>query len=178
MSRIPVIGLCGPRQVGKDTVRRFIIASQGGYPYSMADPIRAMLLGGFGIDMNDPYWIENKEQVIPALGKSPRDMMRTLGTEWGRDLVNQDIWLTLARQRLLAMGPGMVLADIRFENEAKWVRDMGGRIVHIDSKIHGQQDVQHSSDTPVIRELGDGIIVNNGSLEDLQSAVKDLLHIA
>lgn len=178
MSRVPVIGLTGPRQVGKDTIRRFIIASQGGYPYSMADPIRAMLLAGFGIDMSEPYWVANKEKVIPALGKSPRDMMRTLGTEWGRDLVNQDIWLTLARQRLLASGPGMVLADIRFPNEAAWVRDMGGRIVHINSKIFGEKDVAHLSDEPIAPEAGDGYIVNNGTLEELQIAVKDLLHVA
>jgi hypothetical protein len=142
----------------------------------MADPIRAMVYAGFGIDMSLPYWEAKKEEVIPALGVNPRNMMRTLGTEWGR-MVNPDVWVILARTRLLSMGPGMVIADIRFENEAKWVRDIGGRIIHIERNA-ADNSVEHVSDTPVIKELGDGIISNNGTLEDLQGAVKDLLRIA
>jgi len=174
--RIPVIGLSGPRRSGKDTIRRFIIAAQGGYGYSFADPLRAMLWAGFGIDMNDPYWEANKEVPIPALGVSPRDMMRTLGTEWGRQMVNEDVWLILAKDKLLSQGSGMVIADVRFENEAAWVRDIGGRIIHV-SRPGAPTDVAHASDTPIKQEPGDGHIVNMGTLEELQSSVGQLLHV-
>lgn len=175
--RIPVIGLTGPRRSGKDTVRRFILAHQGGYPYSMADPMRAMLMAGFGIDLNDPYWEAKKELVIPGLGVSPRNMMRTLGTEWGRNLVNRDVWLILAKGRMIADGAGMVIADIRFENEAQWVRYMGGRIVHV-SNPRVSAAVEHTSDEPIKEEPGDGFIVNAGTLDELQDSVRQLLHVA
>ena len=116
MRDTPVIGLHGRARSGKDTVANFILAQRGGYIYSFADPIRAMLVP-LGIDMRDPYWQERKEEVIPAIGASPRRMMQTLGTEWGRELINPELWLILAKQLLLNCGPGMVIADVRFAVE-------------------------------------------------------------
>lgn len=138
--------------------------------------MRAMLRVGLGIDLSEEYWITRKEDVIPAIGKSPRELMQTLGTEWGRNLVNEDLWLILARQRLLKMGPGMVISDVRFDNEALWVRKLGGRIIHVKRDL-AERVKQHSSEVGVTVEPGDGVIVNNGSLEDLQQSVKDLFHL-
>jgi hypothetical protein len=135
-----------------------------------------MLRAGFNIDMNDPYWIENKEVIIPAIGKSPRELLQTLGTEWGRNLVNEDLWLILARQKLLSMGPGMVVSDVRFDNEAEWVRKLGGRIIHV-KRDSADRVRQHASEVGVTYEAGDGVILNNGALQDLQQAVKDLFHL-
>lgn len=176
MAQIPIIGLTGRARVGKDTVARFIVAARGGYQYSFADPMRAMLKAGFNIDLNDPYWIQHKEDIIPAIGKSPRELMQTLGTEWGRNLINEDIWLILARQRLLSSGPGMVVADVRFDNEAEWVRKLGGRIIHI-TRDSAERVKQHASEVGVAQEAGDGILINNGTLQDLQQSVKDLFHL-
>lgn len=176
MTTIPIIGLTGRARVGKDTTARFIVAARGGYQYSFADPMRAMIRVGFGIDLHDPYWIERKEVVIPAIGKSPRELMQTLGTEWGRNLIGEDTWLIMAKQKLLTLGPGMVVADVRFDNEAIWVRHMGGRIIHVKRKS-AERVRQHASEVGVAHEDGDGVIHNNGSLEDLQLAVKDLFHL-
>ena len=117
MSRPPLIGIAGRARTGKDSVARFIIAAIGGYQYALADPIRAMLVP-LGINLSDPYWQDRKEDIIPALGVSPRRMMQTLGTDWGRNMVNPEIWTLLAHARLICNGPGMVISDVRFENEA------------------------------------------------------------
>lgn len=138
--------------------------------------MRAMLRVGLGIDLTEDYWIAKKEEIIPAIGKSPRELMQTLGTEWGRNFVNEDLWLILARQRLLKLGPGMVIADVRFDNEALWVRKLGGRIIHVRRDL-AERVKQHASEVGVTMEEGDGVIVNNGTLEELQQAVKDLFHL-
>lgn len=169
-----LIGVTGPARSGKDTVTHFLIAAYGGYRYGFADPIRAMLLG-IGINMNDPYWESRKEDVIPALGVSPRYMMQTLGTEWGRRLVNQDIWLILGYNKLLKDGPGMVVSDVRFENEAKWIRERGGTIIHVFRP--GIEPVAaHSSENGVDFKEGDIRIVNDGTLEELQNSIRELFN--
>lgn len=177
MSRSPykLIGIAGKARSGKDTVANFIIAAVGGYRYSFADPIRQMLIP-LGVDMSDPYWQARKEEIIPALGCSPRHLMQTLGTEWGREHVNPNLWLTLAHQRLLFSGPGMVISDIRFENEASWVRTLGGRIIHLD-RTETTKVKEHVSEHGVATQPGDFILHNDGGLDDLQNAVKDLLHV-
>lgn len=175
MPQVPLIGIAGRARSGKDTVANFIIAAIGGYRYSFADPIRAML-APLGVDMNDPYWQARKEDIIPALGVSPRRMMQTLGTEWGRNLINPDLWIVLAHQRLLQNGPGMVISDVRFENEAAWIRKHGGRIIHVirpDAKAieaHASEDGIEVQDT-------DAQLFNNGTLEELQLSVRELLRV-
>ena len=177
MRDAPVIGLHGRARSGKDTVASFILAQRGGYIYSFADPIRAML-APLGIDMRDPYWQERKEEVIPAIGVSPRRMMQTLGTEWGRELINPELWLILAKQLLLNCGPGMVIADVRFENEAEWVRSQGGRVIHIE-RPNVVAVEPHASEAGIEfkGEEGDFKIINGGSLEDLQQTIREVFDV-
>jgi hypothetical protein len=175
MSRPALIGLTGKARSGKDTVGNFILGAVGGYTYAFADPIRAMLRG-FGIDMSDPYWQANKETVIPSLGVSPRHLMQTLGTEWGRKLVNPDVWLILAKQKLLKNGPGMIVTDVRFENEAKWIRDAGGLLIHIERP--DSQPVQtHESEMGILMGSEDYKLFNRGTLAELQASVHRLLRV-
>lgn len=175
MPQAPLIGIAGRARSGKDTVANFIIAAIGGYRYSFADPIRAML-APLGVNMSDPYWQARKEELIPALGVSPRRMMQTLGTEWGRQLINPDLWLIMAHQRLLQNGPGMVIPDVRFDNEAAWIRKHGGRIIHVfrpDTKAveaHASEDGIEMQDTDVR-------LFNSGTLEELQLSVRELLRV-
>ena len=175
MPQAPLIGIAGRARSGKDTAANFVIAAIGGYRYSFADPIHAML-APLGVDMNDPYWQARKEDVIPALGVSPRRMMQTLGTEWGRQLINPDLWLIMAHQRLLQSGPGMVIPDVRFDNEAAWIRKHGGRIIHVvrpDTKAveaHASEDGIEMQDT-------DARLFNSGTLEELQLSVRELLRV-
>lgn len=172
---IPVIGITGPARSGKDTVANFIVAARGGYRYSFADPIREMLKP-LGIDMSDPYWQARKEDNIAALGASPRKLMQTLGTEWGRHLINDNLWVLLAHQRLLQAGPGMVIADVRFENEARWVRAMGGRIIHIE-RPDAMKVREHASEAGVERDAADMQLFNTGTLSQLQDAVREMLDV-
>lgn len=175
MARPNIIGIAGRARSGKDTVAEFILASIGGYRYSFADPIRAMLVP-LGVDMTDPYWQARKEEVIPALGVSPRRMMQTLGTEWGRQLIHSDLWLLMAQQRLINHGPGMIIPDVRFENEAAWVRRHGGMIIHI-LRPNSKEVEAHASENGVEIMPSDAQLFNTGTLEDLQLVVRELLRV-
>jgi len=171
-----LIGIAGKARSGKNTMANFIQAEYGGYQYSFAGPLRRMLKAGFGIDMdNNAYWQDNKETVIPAFGKSPRQMMQTLGTEWGRNLVNRGIWLILAQQELFNRGPGMIVTDVRFEDEAEWIRNHRGVVIHID-RPNAAQVSTHNSENGVLVGPGDIQVHNAGALEDLQFAVSKLFH--
>lgn len=127
-----------------------------------------MLAAGLGIDMSEPYWQARKEEIVPAFGKSPRQMMQTLGTEWGRELVDKDLWLTLAKNKLYQQGRGMVVADVRFENESAFVRNMGGIVLHVEREQAAAVNA-HASESKLIQDPSDYVIDNSGTLEDLQA---------
>ncbi len=172
MNRPPIIGITGPARSGKDTAAALILARYGGYRYSFADPMRAMLRAGFGIDMEDPYWQDHKEDPIPVLGRSPRYLLQTLGTEWGRDLVTPGIWRMLATQKFESFGHGMVIPDVRFEDEAQLVRKHGV-LIHIERKSAAQV-ASHSSEAGVELGPSDLMLDNNGSMDELRHQIEML----
>lgn len=175
MSRPNIIGIAGAAQSGKDTVANFLLTEIGGYRYAFANPIRRMLVA-LGIDMDDPYWQARKEVTIPVLGVSPRRLMQTLGTEWGRQLINNDIWLLMAQRRLMQNGAGMIISDVRFENEAAWVRECGGLIIHVHRGDKATVEA-HESEAGIAVAPKDCQLFNNGTLEELQLAVRELADV-
>lgn len=168
-----LIGIAGRARTGKNTLANFIQAQHNGYyQYAFAGPIRAMLKAGLGIDM-DGSWGDTKEQEIPLLGKSPRQLMQTLGTEWGRQLVHPDLWVLLAHQLLMRRGPGMIITDLRFENEAAWVRRNRGVVLHLQRNAAPAVN-DHSSESGLLVSPEDVVIHNDLDLESLQHTVSKL----
>lgn len=105
-----------------------------GQRMSFAFGIRSMLgellkCAGYSREDVQKYLYVEKEVPIAPFGKTVRQMLQTLGTEWGRNLVDRDIWANLAIHRAVEMqGYGMVpvFDDMRFMNEFEKVKDAGG----------------------------------------------------
>ena len=132
MSKQILIGLTGPAGCGKDTVAYLLHKHGAFHRYTMAKAMKQGLEVMLGVSME--IWDDRvaKETVIPWIGKSPRQLAQTLGTEWGRNLIHQDIWL----RRMLrewdevrtAVSPRMVVTDVRFDNEAQAIKSAGGTV--------------------------------------------------
>jgi hypothetical protein len=174
---IPIIGLTGLAGSGKDSVRA--VLEQHGYTgLAFADPIRAMLrelLLSAGAELRYMTDRELKEQPIPQLGTSYRQLAQTLGTEWGRAL-GADIWVRIATARMdellgATFGPvQFVISDVRFPNEEQLIRQRGGQIWHVVRP--GVQPVRaHESEAHVRAIQADYTILNDGTLQDLQGTV-------
>lgn len=137
MTKTPIIGLTGITGAnsiagcGKDTVAEMIRDFTGFEIYGLADPIYAMVKAGFGIDGKDidHNSREAKNATIPWLSEnrpvSLRSLLETLGTEWGREMICNDIWLKVAEQFIARAGKGVIIKDIRFPNESDWLNHIG-----------------------------------------------------
>ena len=181
-SRLPgLIGLYSPSPgCGKTTVAKAL--SPYGYErVSFAQPMRDMLapflqaLGYSESYLNDSW---RKDSRLLELGVSPRHLMRTLGTEWGRDCVHTEVWALLALKRIedIRMRGGLVVVDdVRFPNEAELIRRHGGQLW----KIEREESVpasDHASDTSMADwEDFDVLIHNDGSLKSLLDHVHCLI---
>lgn len=172
-----IIGLCGKARSGKDTAANMLqtIKPTAG-KVAFADPIRAAAKAMF--DFTDEHLHGKlKEVVIPRYGKSPRQIMQTLGTEWGRDTIHEDLWLLIAEEKIDAFvgaGRWAIVTDVRFENEADFIRKKGGQIWHI-RRGDAPAVSKHPSEAGVTfrADLGDIVINNNGTLDDLFEQVDD-----
>lgn len=170
-----IVGLAGPARCGKDTVASLLHRVFNTGSVAFADPIRDSLKAMLGLEW-EHFHGKLKEVEIDWLGKSPRQLMQTLGTEWGRDRVNPDIWLLIAGRKMdkILEDRGVVVTDVRFENEAEYIRSKGGEVWHISRP--GIQAVNaHASEAGVKFVPGvDKKIINDGTLDDLLTKVFDL----
>lgn len=168
MQNRPLIGIAGDAGAGKDTLADALCAHYNWEKYNLALPIKRMLAP----ILPDPQWGDRdwKEAPIPALGgRSPRYLAQTLGTEWGRRAVHEDFWVWIADRMYQAGGPGMVVADVRFDNEARWIRERGGivfRIVRPDNPFL-IDNKQHISEVGISPELVLKGLLNIEGLQDV-----------
>lgn len=166
-----LIGIMGLARVGKDTATAHLCDTYGMESYAFADPIKSMLTGVFG----DLFRDGDREAPIDWLGKSPRQLMQTLGTEWGREIVHPDLWVLVADQmwkkyQEIGWGAGVVLSDVRFRNEAEWVLSQGGLLISL-SREGVAAVATHVSEQNIPFDLANVSLENNGTVEELGGAL-------
>lgn len=159
-----IIGITGPARIGKDTAAHFIKGKMPIYQLaSFADPIKEMLRVGLGISSSQLYG-DHKEDIDPRYGVSTRYLMQTLGTEWGRNLIGQDIWVNAMLEHINQSNDGhFIIPDVRFESEAVMIRD-SGILIHIQG-THGL-DSDHVSENGVNIFREDITVDNSGTIDD------------
>lgn len=150
-----LIAFCGPAGSGKSTAAQCLIAL-GYAKVSFADPLRRMLAVLTDIDRdynerkNEPRW--------ELGGKTVRQAMQTLGTEWGRGTLSDDIWIRQFERRV-TQNPtaNWVVDDCRFDNEAKVVRELGGVVVEV-RRPGFDFSREHASEAGISPELVDMVV--------------------
>jgi hypothetical protein len=176
MNDFTVIGLCGAARSGKDTVADWLVTEMDYERIAFADPIKDMICTMLDVNLE---WIDrNKEVEMEGIG-SPRKLLQTLGTEWGRKLVNKELWITLARRDIKLLCsywscPGVVIPDVRFDNEACMIlNDYGGQIWKVE-RDNAPAIAPHVSEAGIDQRLITRTITNNGDIEDLFAQLKQL----
>jgi len=171
-----IVSFCGAKFAGKGTSALLLVRS-GYLPVSFARPLKDMLvaMGLSEADVSDPNF---KEKPHPLLGgKTPRLAMQLIGTEWGRNMITDNIWVNVARKRILdglETHRGVVVDDCRFANEAVMLRELGSKIIEI-TKPGCSYNKSHASEAGLPREMIDATISNDSTIPMLEAAVSACL---
>lgn len=180
-----LIGLCGAAGAGKGSVAGFLAAGETPFvEIAFADPLYAAVEAMTGISQVKLKDRGFKEKPIEWIGRSPRELLQLLGTEFGRKLIRESIWVDIAMQkvdRYAAAGIGVVITDVRFDNEAQAVRGRGGvvwRVTRSTASCLSKSAASHASESGISPEFVDLTIPNDGSLVDLRTAVDTALREA
>lgn len=126
----------------------------------------------------DPLLLEPEVKEMPAdvlCGKTPRYAMRTIGTDWGRDTIGEEIWIRAWKRRadiVQHRGGDIVVDDVRFQNEYEMLTQLGAHIVEIE-RPGVVRSGTHASEA--WRPPEAHIIVNDSDIETLYMKVRDLV---
>jgi len=170
------IGLTGPAGDGKDTIAERLVTHHGFQALAFADPLYDGLQAMFNVSDEDTEDRARKEAPLPWMNLSPRTLLQELGT-WGRRL-DPDLWLRVARFRVdLLTRQGvdltrLVFTDVRFENEAAFVKQSGGRIGEVTRP--GRYEVRaHESERGLPMGYVDTFLMNDRTIPELHAAVDE-----
>lgn len=142
-----VVGFCGLAGSGKTTLAEHLVQHHGFARVPFAGPLKAMA-AAFGLTPAEVAGHLKEEPCEALCGKTPRQFMQMLGTEFGRELLGQDLWVNawrrvVARHLEEALVDGaplrVVCDDVRFANEAAAIRTLGGRVVMLTRRGAGSK---------------------------------------
>ena len=174
-----IVGLTGIARSGKDTAGVYIERHFGIPTIAFADPLKAALVPLFGItpEMAQGVGGYDREQLVPPWNISVREMTQKLGTECVREVFCKDFLVRRMEAEVDSneqFFEGFVVTDVRFDNEAQWIKDRGGVILHlhrqVDTKCRG-----HKSEDGIRIELIDKHIPNESTVEDLHLLLREAL---
>jgi hypothetical protein len=177
-----LIAFCGLAGSGKSTAADHLVVRHHFRRVRFAAPIKRMVRcllveAGCGlveaVEMVDGTLKEKPNALIG--GKSPRYLMQTLGTEWGRELIARDIWrkILLSKvERCVCDAQSVVVDDLRFENEAVALKEAGFTIISVKRPGIAAVEAHVSEQQPI---TFDRVLLNNGPVEKLQSELDALI---
>lgn len=170
--RMPqLVAFTGRAGSGKTTAAKAL--QERGYTiHSFAAPIKAAM-AALGVPP-EALTPEGKGQPLDLLcGRTPRDAMQTLGTEWGRQMVGDDLWVR-SWKATLPEGP-VVIDDLRFLNEAAFLRSQGATIIKVHRPDLAAPADLHISEQEMRQIEADDTVFNVGDIRTYQIVVRELV---
>ena len=161
-----VIAFAGPAGVGKSTAARYLTteARLGKVlTLSFAEPMREMVATILW-NGSDSFTQEHKNDPLYGLcGKTPRQLLETIGTEWGKNLIGENIWLDiLANQITSSNFDTYVIDDLRTDAEATYLSNVFNAII-----IHlSRPGIEYKRDHITSCPISDHLVSHYVSMQD------------
>ena len=112
---------------------------------------------------------EGKKTTIDWIGKTVRELLQGIG-QGLRDAIDFDLWVKILFANTEDWS-NYIIADVRYPNEIKAIKERNGILLRIDRKDAGAGN--HSSETALDNyKEWDVHIENNSSIEDLFEAIR------
>jgi hypothetical protein len=155
------VGFIGLAGSGKDTAA-LALTARGWRRKAFADHLKSLAFS-FGWD---GYKDAKGRKLLQDLGMAAR-------------AYNENFWIDQAYYGLTSISENfskipMVWTDVRFENEAEFIRKRGGIIIRIKRPEQISRD-QHESELNQFDIHADYEVVNGGTIEDLHNAILQIL---
>ena len=176
-----LIGLYSPLPMSGKSTAAAALSGVGYRRLPFAGTLKRMIrvllldLGQSDLEAERALTVEKEEPCILLNMVTPRQLLQSLGTEWGRGMVHPELWVRCWKGRVIeALGNGscVVVDDVRRRNEAQAVLDLGGVMVRIERPDGGSSAFSdHASEGALEDWAFDHRIINGGSVADLQRQV-------
>lgn len=180
-----LIALSGYAGAGKDSVADVLVAERGFIKYAWANTLRlaAAALNPVVATKEDDCVGLRYNDVIGEVGYTEaksrypevRAILQRLGTEVGRDLISDTVWVDTTIRRIKrehSLSADIVIADTRFLNEAEAVKNLSSNnlVVRV-TRPDVYPESNHPSEVDLDDYKFDSHYTNDSSMDGITVAV-------
>lgn len=168
-----IVAFTGFKGSGKTTAAQAVAELDGWTKMSLADPLRDGVQAIFGFSDEQMTDRALKETPDPVVGVSYRRAAQDVGL-FCRETYGEDFWIRVLDSRIKNTDDSVVIDDVRFLNEAEFVRSQGGAVIGIE-RPGVECDDDHPSETEMRDhwdDMVDGIIENGRAIEHLTACAQ------
>jgi phosphomevalonate kinase len=152
-----IFGIAGVARCGKDTLGKHLISklTKKGYPslrVSFADELKKDL---------DPFLQEKLNISAFTNDNSEKNIIRPILVCWGTDIcrkIDSDYWIKKIEKQVKSCIKNkiiVVITDVRYENEANWIKENGGFIIHLSRMGQKPSNFQERLNNPLVKRKSD-----------------------
>lgn len=183
-----IIALSGYATCGKDTVADILVEDHGFAKYAWADTLRLACQALDPIVHYDGEQEIRYNDALSALGYNEakavypefRRVLQYLGTEVGRNLIDNNVWVGATMKRIIgerSLSDDIVFTDTRFPNEALAVQARSEALGYVVRVVRpgvlAQSD--HPSEISLDDWAWDYTLYNGGTIGELGDNVRIML---
>lgn len=154
------IGVTGYARHGKDTIADYLVLNYKFQKIALADVMKEVISIIFG--WSREYIEQHKDEIDNFWGVTPRYALQTLGTEWGQHILGEFnlfeqrtgrlLWTKQTYnyiQKFFNNNENVVISDIRFLHEAKYLKDKGFIIWRVNRPNCPFKTNSHASESEI-----------------------------
>lgn len=171
-----IVGLCGYARSGKDTAAKALTESGEWRRAAFADALKADVLHAMigsakagGIPRAQwPRWSWFEDAAA-------KERLRPLLVEYGRAMrgVSPDYWIRRLERDYMRGGQAVAVTDVRYANEAEWIRSLGGLVIEIARPGTGPANAEEERSMQCFE--ADYTVCNAGDIGSLHAQVSRLV---
>lgn len=176
-----LIGFVGNMGVGKTSAQIYLEIKYKYTSSNIADPLKK--IGEIlGFEKEELYGTQTQK-----LGKnkhwgiSARRFLQIFGTELCKTQLEKaipemkSVWVRCFEKKYLESRGNVAVGDVRFIDEVKMIKKLGGTIIKISREVDQNEFMAHSSESEQKTIKPDYHIINNGTMYEFQQKIDAII---
>lgn len=156
--QLPLIfGIAGVARCGKDTLGKHLLNK---LEKNKLPCINISFASALKSDLNN-FLIDKIKISAFTENNAEKDLIRPLLVTYGTEVcrkIDQDYWIKKIEKKVTSAINNkiiVVITDVRYENEAKWIKNNGGFIIHLSRINQKPANFQEKVNDPILKKIAD-----------------------
>ena len=167
-----LIGISGKAHSGKDTVADILVNRYGFTKMAFADSLKGLVQQHYGFKKED-LWMDYKTEEVRRILQGTGELIKSLEGDnfWIRQIQKKIVYRSMSA----GWDNRVVISDVRFPNEKKFIKGCSGITIRIDRPDN--EAVEFNPEHVSEQELQgfDYVVVNRQSIEHLEWKIEQLM---